>query len=195
VRSQYLRLLTESVIPRPIFQLICLTAVISTAVAAPALGAPAGDEYLPKVPKAAGSAVGGKGSGSTIFVPEARGTKNGDGGSRDQEAGSADREGSGNDSSDATDTIFDPVVLLLIAGVIAAVAGMVLRRRHSRGSDSGPERVRRDQADAPRTPDGEIVSEQEPTIEPPPEDGADSDPEAHGSGGGPEEPPEETGGS
>ena len=52
-----------------------LAAVILLALAAPAFAAPAGSEYVPKVPKAAGEEIlrGKQGPGGTILSPEVRG--------------------------------------------------------------------------------------------------------------------------
>ena len=52
-----------------------LAGAISLALAAPALAAPAGSEYVPKVPKAAGEEIlrGKQGPGGTILSPEVRG--------------------------------------------------------------------------------------------------------------------------
>ena len=56
------------------------------------------------------------------------------------------------------DTLLDPIVLLLVAGVLLVAVGMTLHRRH--GED--PKRIRdhavRDRAKVPPTPDGEIVA-------------------------------------
>ena len=56
-----------------------LVSAVSLGLAAPALAAPADEEYLPKVPKAAGDeVVAGEGKGSTILSPKARGAEEGD---------------------------------------------------------------------------------------------------------------------
>src|SRR5215207_10611303 len=52
-----------------------LATVILFALAAPAFAAPAGSEYVPNVPKAAGEEIlfGKQGPGGTILSPEVRG--------------------------------------------------------------------------------------------------------------------------
>ena len=56
-----------------------LVSAVSLGLAAPAHAAPADEEYLPKVPKAAGDeVVAGEGKGSTILSPKARGAEEGD---------------------------------------------------------------------------------------------------------------------
>lgn len=151
---------------------LCLAALISLALAAPALGAPAGDEYIPKVPKAAGEEVlrGNQGPGGTVLSPEVRGTgrapdslqsssSGGDALSQgDASSGTADDSSvAANASSGAADTLLDPVVLLLIAGVGAAALSMTLRQRQSVPEDPDADGTARDLGSAPSTPDGEIV--------------------------------------
>lgn len=151
-----------------------LAAATSLALAAPALAAPADEQYLPRVPKAAGDEVAAdEGEGSTILSPEARGAEGEDGEEDDSgaAAGSDDDSGSAGGSDDdsgglggfssAQGTLLDPIVLLLIAGVIATAVGMTLRRRQ--GSDAEPQDdppTRR--GPSPRTPEGEIVGGGEP---------------------------------
>jgi hypothetical protein len=134
---------------------LCLAGSISLALAAPALGAPAGKEYLPRVPEAAGEeVVEGTGLGSTILAPKVRGSDAAADGS-----GSGSGSGSGNgsggegatpvaqissseeESSGALDTLLDPVVLVLIAGVAAAAVGMMLRRRQALEGDGHADRA------------------------------------------------------
>ena len=135
---------------------------VSLGLAAPALAAPADEEYLPKVPKAAGDeVVAGEGKGSTILSPKARGAEEGD----DDEDGSDETSlaGGSDDDSGPADTLLDPIVLLLIAGVAAVTVGMTLTaagsrtRRQERPHPPRP-------TGSPRTPEGEIVSgtEQQP---------------------------------
>ena len=106
-----------------------------SALAAPALAAPADEEYLPKVPKAAGDeVVAGEGEGSTILSPKARGAEDGRRRGRGRGAKqSVPWPEARTTTSGPADTLLDPIVLLLIAGVIAAAVGMTLKRRQ--GSD------------------------------------------------------------
>ena len=144
------------------------------------MGAPAGSEYLPAAPSATGgqNGEGGDGSESSAGSTGAGGCrcrrrgdqpKGGDRGEGEQAAGSSDTisvapaSASDEDSSSgAFDTLLDPIVLLLIAGVAAVTVGMTLRRRAG-GEHEGP-RAPRDPGRAPRTPEGEIASgtEQQP---------------------------------
>jgi hypothetical protein len=58
--------------------------------------------------------------------------------------------------------IFNPIVLLVIAGVIAAAAGMTLRRRQDGPKEiDGGERAPEQMKNARPTPDGEIVASSE----------------------------------
>jgi hypothetical protein len=153
-----------------------LAGAISLALAAPALAAPAGSEYVPKVPKAAGAEIlrGKQGPGGTILSPEVRGAdvaktsasggdeaSQGDEGSQGADStttGAADTAtGTAGAAPGAADTLLDPVVLLLIAGVAAAALSMTLRQRHSVSADPDGDGVASDLGSAPATPDGEIV--------------------------------------
>ena len=142
---------------------LSLAAVISLTLAAPALGVPAGDEYVPKVPKAAGEEVlrGKQGPGGTVLSPEVRGAdaaKTSASGDSDSSQGAAgDTEDGAAGAAGAADTLLDPVVLLLIVGVGAAALSMTLRQRHSVSGDPGAESAASDLGSAPSTPDGEIV--------------------------------------
>jgi hypothetical protein len=142
-------------------------AAISLALAAPALAVPAGSEYIPRVPKAAGEEIlrGQQGPGGTILSPEVRGS----GQAPDAAASNpVSNSSSGDDSSEgdfsrgtaapgAADTLLDPVVLLLIAGVAAAALSMTLRQRRSVAGDPNADADSSDLATGPATPDGEIV--------------------------------------
>jgi len=166
-----------------------IVAVLSLALAPLTQAAPAGDEYLPKVPQAiAGGSDGSGGSGGsggsrdfsgsrgasssptpTTALPsgesaEPQGKKAGKKASKRSKkqevpvpvSGSG---GSGGDSSDSI--LLNPIVLLMIAAVIAAAVGMTLWRRHAEEGNDGdaPEEVSRGaEAGSPRTPDGEIVA-------------------------------------
>jgi hypothetical protein len=162
-----------------------LAAAIALAFAAPALAAPAGDEYLPKVPKAAGgSASHDQGSGANSSA----GSEPSDTGSSDSQSQGAavpagggkppsdgDKQGktggeaapapivsapasSSDDSSDST--LFSPVIILLLAGVLIAAVGMTLRRRNAEADErqEGPRSGRSEPGNTPPTPDGEIVA-------------------------------------
>jgi hypothetical protein len=156
-----------------------LAAAISVALAAPSFGAPAGDEYLPKVPKASGNpaahdqgsatGAGTSDSGSNDKQPQvaaAGGGGSGNGGNSPPKQGadsapapiSSAPASSSDDSSDST--LLSPVVILLVAGVIIAAVGMTLRRRNADG-EGGQEETpsgRAEPGKAPPTPDGEIVT-------------------------------------
>jgi hypothetical protein len=158
---------------------ICLAAAIAITLAAPALGAPAGDEYLPKVPKASGSAgTRDQGSGASATSDDGStdtqtqaaapagggGSGGGDGKQPNTNANpvpapiSSAPASSSDDSSDST--LLNPVVILLVAGVIIAAVGMTLRRRNADG-EGGQEEApsgRAEPGKAPPTPDGEIVT-------------------------------------
>ncbi len=159
---------------------ICLAAAISIALAAPAFGAPAGDEYLPKVPKASGGSQAGSqsqgpnasasGSGTAAAQPQApaesggNGSPNSTGRGQKKSAGAPPATGSTSPASSSDNssdsTLLSPIVLMLIAGVIIAAVGMTLRRRKTDGpelsDESGSDRP--EPANVPRTPDGEIVT-------------------------------------
>jgi hypothetical protein len=167
---------------------ICAAAALSLALTTPAIAAPAGDEYLPKVPQSGAKSSDGGGGGTfgrdtgetgTTTLPTGT-TSEGTGStpepqrkakkSRDKDeaeqvvpVGSAGSGGSdGGDSSGSI--LLNPIVLLMIAAVIAAAVGMTLRRRQAEGdaesdgapaSGSNPDAPRES---GPRTPDGEIVT-------------------------------------
>jgi hypothetical protein len=157
--------------------------LISVALAAPAYAAPAGDEYLPKVPKAEGKEVVAnpkQGAGASVLSPSVRGatppTASATSDSSHTSSGaekqpkdkhakrakpSANTVAPASSSSDGGGSaIFNPIILLVIAGVIAAAAGMTLRRRQdggdqpSDGEGDAPDHTKH----ARPTPDGEIVA-------------------------------------
>jgi hypothetical protein len=162
----------------------CLAAAISVVLATPAFGAPAGDEYLPKVPKASGqsqsndegSAGSADASGSSETATtdsEAQGAvpAGGGGDSGKGEGAQANQGGdpaptpissapasSSDDSSDSS--LFSPVAILLVAGVLIAVVGMTLRRRSMEGEqrDQAAGTGRSERGKTPPTPDGEIIA-------------------------------------
>jgi hypothetical protein len=148
---------------------ICLASAISVALAAPAFAAPAGDEYLPKVPKATGSSAalgpgGTSASGTRSSAPGPQSSApSAEGAAKNSANGglppvSSAPASSSDDSSD--NTLLSPVVILLIAGVVIAAVGMTLRRRNA----DGPKRQEESAAGwpepgkTPPTPDGEIVA-------------------------------------
>ena len=142
---------------------LALTAIFWLLIAAPALGVPAGDEYLPQVPSATGEKpVGTDPSTAGPAEPEtakkADTTKDDENKTDDESAALAldPSGGGGDDSGGVLDTLLDPIVLLLIGGVLAIAVGMLLARRQN-GDSPDPSRARRASSDAPHTPDGEIV--------------------------------------
>ncbi|HEX3562545.1 MAG TPA: hypothetical protein VHU24_06875 [Solirubrobacterales bacterium] len=148
----------------------------SLALAPVALAGPAGDEYLPKVPQAAGSASAHSASGGSgeTTLPQSTTGGNGSKSSNDQgngkkkdnaanqavpAGGSGSGGGGGGDSSGSI--LLNPIVLLMIAAVIAAAVGMTLRRRQLGDGEGDPESQRdpgASGAGSPRTPDGEIIA-------------------------------------
>jgi phosphotransferase system glucose/maltose/N-acetylglucosamine-specific IIC component len=151
---------------------------ISLALAPTALAGPAGDEYLPKVPQAGGSASahsasGGsgettlpqankKGSQDTTGNGKGKGKKKDDAANAAVPAGGSGSGGGGDDSSGSI--LLNPIVLLMIAAVIAAAVGMILRRRQLGDDEGDPESKQGPGAPAsgsPRTPDGEIIAGQD----------------------------------
>ena len=165
----------SSHLPKTIPLLVAAAMLVSASTAA---AAPAGEEYLPGVPKA----EGGSGSPSS----EVRADSTSGGSSAEEPTPTTTRKeqkkpdstksseapdfaaaaaGSDDDSegSGFLDTLLDPVVLLLILGVGITAVGMTLRRRQPESGGEGPKRSGRDPANAPHTPDGEIVSGSEQT--------------------------------
>jgi hypothetical protein len=164
---------------------LSLAVVGSLALSASAFAAPAGDEYLPKVPEATGNQSGGGGgadadapaqsssaAGATDAVDEPTGGARAEGrNAKEEPTGKGEREASATpvvatetaSEDDDSSGLFDPVVLLLVAGVIVAAVGMTLRHRaagmEATATESG--RSARDRGEAPNarpTPDGEIVA-------------------------------------
>jgi hypothetical protein len=162
-----------------------IAAALCAALAAPAVGGPAGDEYQLKVPKASGESEShNRGSGAseetssssetTTTDSETQGAAPAGGGGGDPGKGegaeakkdpdpaptpiSGAPASSSDDSSDST--LFSPVALLLIAGVLIAVVGMTLRRRNTGGDErqEGTGASRPERGKTPPTPDGEIVA-------------------------------------
>lgn len=166
--NQYLRRIIRRVItPKRARVALAIAIAICLGVSAPALGAPAGDEYLPAVPKAAGKELAtGQNAGGTVLVPAARGAQENGGDRRNaarksrgagDSAQSIDPASSSSDSS-GTGALLDPIILLVIAGVVAATAGIMLRRR---GHDTESPAAAGDasaRASARPTPVGKIVN-------------------------------------
>jgi cobalamin biosynthesis Mg chelatase CobN len=163
---------------------LCAAATLSLALAPSALAAPAGDEYLPKVPQsgAHSSGTGGSSASGTATTtlptggsssPSASDAKSSGSNSADKNKkddsgqiapiGSSGSGGSGGGDSSGS-IIFNPIVLLMIAAVIAVAVGMTLRRRSVDEGDpeppGGPEPSTRRES-SPRTPDGEIATGQD----------------------------------
>jgi hypothetical protein len=120
------------------------------------------------VPKGAGKelSAGRSGPGGTILEPAVRGAQQsgtGDqqGGDSDQQEGdSPDSAALGTPASSSGDSgasaLLDPVVLLVIAGVIAATVGMTLRRRQTTLDRAATGDAPRTQPSERPTPDGGI---------------------------------------
>jgi hypothetical protein len=163
---------------------LCAAATLSLAVAAPAHAAPAGDEYLPKLPQSgAHSSSGGSsnsasaGTGTTTLPTGGTSSPSTSGGDKSQSGGTdkkdkkdkADQKiapvssgSGGSDDGDSSGSIlFNPIVLLMIAAVIAVAVGMTLRRRSSdEGDQESPAPTGRAarRGGSPKTPDGEIAT-------------------------------------
>jgi hypothetical protein len=158
---------------------LCAAAMMSFALAPSALAGPAGDEYLPKVPQSGAHSASGssassaQGTTATTTLPETangsssegkskpKGKKSKDAANVALPASSGSGGSAGGDSSGSI--LFNPIVLLMIAAVIAAAVGMTLRRRHV-GGDGEPgtkSEPGSPGAGSPRTPDGEIVAKRD----------------------------------
>src|SRR5215207_6345089 len=134
--ARYRRRPTSILAIRNTFRGLLLTAAVSLALTAPALGPPVGDQYLPQVPSASGDegdgdngtgggagssgAAGGGGGGEVSALPAEPGKANAlpaepgkkaAGPTLGGSAASAEPDG---DSGGLLDTLLDPVVLLLI---------------------------------------------------------------------------------
>jgi hypothetical protein len=167
---------------------VALTLIASLVLVSSALAASAGDEYLPKIPESGSSSSGSSSSGagssggstpgsspasaSTATVtpqadgsgPQARETqkpaKKGRKSNRQHVlALASDPGGGGGDGSGSI--LLSPLVIAMIAAVVAAAVGMTLSRRQ--GDHEGAEGEHRPkggrmETDGPRTPDGEIIA-------------------------------------
>jgi hypothetical protein len=161
---------------------VALTLIAFIVPVSSALGASAGDEYLPQLPDSGGSSLGaGSAGGSTSGSspasagtgtvapqtdgsgPQAREThkpaKKGHKSNRQQAlALASDPGGGGGDGSGSI--LLSPLVIAMIAAVVAAAVGMTLSRRAGDDAETeseGPPRGRTE-TDGPRTPDGEIIA-------------------------------------
>jgi hypothetical protein len=160
---------------------LCLAVAGSLALAASAYAGPVGEEYLPKLPDAGGSQSGGGGGGATqssaaapsgATIGEPTGAASEEGGAGKERSRDKGAQGASATPAVATEPatdddgssgLFDPVVLLIVAGVIVAAVGMTLRHRaagmETTATESG--RSARDRGEAPNarpTPDGEIIA-------------------------------------
>jgi hypothetical protein len=162
---------------------LCAMAALSLAFAAPALAAPAGDEYLPKIPQSGAHSSGGSSGGSSASggsattLPkggaptssDAKASKSGADDTSEKQDNKKDQitpvGSSGSGGSDGGDSsgsiLFNPIVLLMIAAVIAVAVGMTLRRRSVDEGDAEPPGTPGPGGrpkNSPRTPDGEIAT-------------------------------------
>jgi hypothetical protein len=159
----------------------CLAVLCSLALGGVATAAPAGDEYLPKVPNATGhdgGSGGGGGSpptGSSSAAPSstggtaARTAESGEQPAKDKKRSkhddrtvtpAASSDGGSSDGGGGSSGLL--IGLLIVVGVIIAAVGMTLRQRAGGGDEAegaGPARERgAGQGARPTTPDGEIVA-------------------------------------
>jgi hypothetical protein len=135
------------------FTSLCLAAIVSLALAATASAGPAGDEYLPQLPQ----------SGAAATTTKQK-TSDGDSKGSDKENALVPASGSGGSGGDSSGSILlNPIVLLMIAILIAAVLGVTLWRRNTDDTDGdggageGPDSSTSPRRGSPRTPDGEII--------------------------------------
>jgi hypothetical protein len=184
VRRQYHYPTPGLILSHRTILLLSVGLAAALAFSSAAIAAPAGDEYLPKVPDAAGNqapaAKGGdlnSGSGETttestdISGSETGATK----GKADQnpngtkaDAGNASKPAAATDTSSSDGGSSGLIVLLLIVfAVIVVAGGMILRHRAglAEGEDEGEDRGNGPgpggTPSARPTPDGEIVAGRE----------------------------------
>lgn len=147
------------------FKGLALATALSLFLAAPAIGVPAGDEYLPQVPSATGDKPVSENPDASAGEGDSNGNGNGKGDrttprgddEENQDAGALASSGGGDDDSGGVlDTLLDPIVLLLIGGVLTIAIGLMLARKQN-GDSPDPSKARRASSDAPLPPDGEIV--------------------------------------
>ena len=166
---------------------LCAGAALLLALAPSALAAPAGDEYLPKVPQSGAqsssggspASAGGTTTPTTTLPSGSPDAPSSTSPSKDSKADRTDKKDDKSEqqiapigSSDSGDSgggsgsiLFNPIVLLMIAAVIAAAVGMTLLRRQGDGESTESPQSSRSGTDpgarrekGPRTPDGEIVT-------------------------------------
>jgi hypothetical protein len=131
---------------------LCLAAIVSLALAGTASAGPAGDEYLPQLPQSGAAVTPAKGdTASTSSKAD------------DKQNAVIPAAGSGGSGGDGSGSILlNPIVLLMIAILIAAAVGVTLWRRNTEEMDGDDARAEPDPSSAPRrngprTPDGEII--------------------------------------
>ncbi len=158
---------------------LCVALAATLVLAASAVAAPAGDEYLPKVPAATGHAssagggsdLSGSSSGTETGTTESSfgsGTGTDSSQAKDKKDGKKEKvepavSTGGGGSSDGGGSSGALIVLLIVAGVIVAAVGMILRRRagltdEESGEKASGKRDRDKPSGARPTPDGEIVA-------------------------------------
>jgi hypothetical protein len=130
---------------------LCLAAIVSLVLAGTASAGPAGDEYLPQLPQSGAAA------------PAKADTASKDSKGDQKQNAIIPAAGSGGSGGDGSGSILlNPIVLLMIAILIAAAVGVTLWRRNTEemdGDDAGaePDPAGAPRRDGPRTPDGEII--------------------------------------
>jgi hypothetical protein len=145
----------------------CLAAIVSLALAPTAFAGPTGDEYLPQLPQSGASGQPGANGSSTgtTTLGDSSGAS-GKSGSKDDESTEkaiAPVSGSGGSGGDSGSILLNPIVLLMIAAVIAAAVGATLwRRRADDAEEVEGESASQAESERPRrggapTPDGEII--------------------------------------
>jgi cobalamin biosynthesis Mg chelatase CobN len=176
------------ILPHRTILLLSLGLAAVLAFSSAAIAAPAGDEYLPKVPDAAGNqAAGAKGGGdlnsgtgeTTSGSSETAGSDTGATtkaeGDRDQKGKKADEDRDDSKTAPATGTRSSGgggggssgliVLVLIVAAVIVVAGGMILRHRagltEGEGEDHGDGPGPGGTPSARPTPDGEIVAGRE----------------------------------
>jgi len=150
----------------------CLVGAIAIALSGTAYAGPAGQEYLPSVPKSqghGGSSSPASSAGTTATSPEApafgggggKGQGHGKGTaaktSKPAKTGAAAPASSSSSSDDSSGGFLNPIILLVIAGVVIIAIAMTLARRGGADSDGQEDPAMREAPNAPPTPEGEIV--------------------------------------